>query len=85
MRNRKSLKYLLAPALCAALVTAGTGIAALAQSPDPAEGPDMVMEDRIEDSAADGLELSGEAADKEQNKDQDKDQKLKARGIICVL
>lgn len=71
MRNRKSLKYLLAPALCAALVTAGTGMAALAQSPDPAEGPEIVTEDQIEDSAPeDGFELSGEVVDEDQNEDQ---------------
>ena len=71
MRNRKSLKYLLAPALCAALVTAGTGMAALAQSPDSVEGPEIVTEDQIEDAAPeDGFELSGEVVDEDQNEDQ---------------
>lgn len=67
MKNRKSLKYLLALVLCAALITAGTGMAALAQSPDLTEDGEIVTEDQAEDSAADGLESSGEEAGEDQN------------------
>ena len=72
MKNRKSLKYLLAPVLCAALVTAGLGLPVPAQSLEEEETAGQTVEaEKIADQAVGAVEeTADQAAEAEGTEDQ---------------
>lgn len=89
MKNRKSLKCLLAPALCAALIMAGMGIMVPAQSLEEEEAAGQILEseesagqaagagDLITDDEfgqEDGLQDAGPSQNADAPEDQDQDQ-----------